>query len=334
MTSANDTQVKVNGITQIGLVVRNVQRTIENYWNILGIGPWCIWILEPPIVYDLKYRGRPAWSKIKMASAKVGSVELELLEHLDGETIYQDFIAQHGEGLHHLQFLVDDADVTCQTLAEHGFFSLQSGRAGKISYNHIDIKPLRTIWEVASIGSEIPGNPERYPTTEQISPAEIKVSAINQVAIVVRDLRSVAENYWKILGIGAWDIYDWEAPLVYDRRYYGKPAWAREKIAVTKVGGIQLELCQPLEGDSIYQDFLTEHGEGLHHMNFSVDDVDETARILVEQGFQSIQSGRHGPTECRNAFNYVDIKPLCAIWEPTHCDEKNIGGKPTRYPGE
>ena len=57
-----------------------------------------------------------------------------------------------------------------------------------------------------------------------ISPAKVKVAGINQVALVVKDLQKVMENYWNILGIGPWDVYSWEAPLTYDRKYYGRPA--------------------------------------------------------------------------------------------------------------
>jgi hypothetical protein len=91
---------------------------------------------------------------------------------------------------------------------------------------------------------------------------------------VVKDLEVVAENFWKILGIGPWSIYDWESPLVYDRTYYGKPAWARERIAIARVGDVELELMEVIDGPSIYQDWIEERGEGLHHINFLVGDFD------------------------------------------------------------
>jgi len=162
----------------------------------------------------------------------------------------------------------------------------------------------------------------------QASPAKVKVKGINQIAIVVKDVQKVAENYWNILGIGPWDIYAWEAPLVYNRTYHGKPSWAREKIALAQVGAVQLELCQPIDGDSVYQDFLMEHGEGLHHLNFLVDDVDETAEILIKEGFPSLKSERFRDN---GAVNYINIKPLRTIWEAVHIGE-SIGAEPTRYP--
>lgn len=152
----------------------------------------------------------------------------------------------------------------------------------------------------------------------QPSPAKVKVESISQIAIAVWDLEIVAQSYWNILGIGPWETYLWQPPLVYDRNYHGKPSWAREKIALAQVGDVQLELVQPVEGDSIYRDFLLEHGEGLHHIKFLVDDVDETAAMLTEQGFPSIQGAHYGPSEYKNGYSYHSIAPLCTILEPVH----------------
>ncbi|MDP7415301.1 MAG: hypothetical protein QF906_00380, partial [Dehalococcoidales bacterium] len=63
----------------------------------------------------------------------------------------------------------------------------------------------------------------------QPSPANVKVARINQIGMVVRDLEQVALDFWNLLGIGPWEIYDWEPPFIYDRKYHGKPAGARER---------------------------------------------------------------------------------------------------------
>jgi catechol 2,3-dioxygenase-like lactoylglutathione lyase family enzyme len=335
MAQTSQSKVKVNKITQIAFAVADLHKTVENYWNILGIGPWDIWDWEAPLVFDYKYHGKPAWFRAEMALIQLENVELELMEHVDGETIYPDFIKEHGEGLQHLQFAADDLDETVRILTEeYGFPSLQSGRCGeKCGYNYIYIEPLHAIWEPVQAGGSIAKGPDIiYPDTKEQSPAKVKVSRVNQVAIVVKDLEKTALDYWNILGIGPWDIYEWTPPLIYARKYHGKPTWGRDRIAITDVGGVQLELCQPVEGESIYRDFLNEHGEGLHHVNFFVADVDETTEILVKLGFPSLQSGRHGPPEGQGAYNYIDIKPLGAIWEPVHYDERNIGAEPIRLP--
>jgi len=153
---------------------------------------------------------------------------------------------------------------------------------------------------------------------EKESSARVTVTGIPQVGIVVRDIDSTVEAFWRILGIGPWTIYAWEPPTVYGRKYSGKPASAREKTAKTMVGELELELVQAVEGDSTYRDFIADRGEGLHHLKFLVDDVDEVADILTEQGFASLQSGRFGAPEHRGAFNYIQVDPLHTIWEPSH----------------
>jgi catechol 2,3-dioxygenase-like lactoylglutathione lyase family enzyme len=320
---AQDSIVKVNAINQIAIAVKNVEIVAENYWKILGIGPWEVYDWEVPLVYDRTYRGKPAWARERIAVTRVGNMEFELMEAVDGPSVYGDWIEEHGEGLHHLKFLVDslaDFEKTVEALGREGFQSLQSGRYGppdkRYGYNYFDIPPLRIIWESVYEGKEIGAKHIMVPDTEEKSPAKIKVKEINQIAISVKDVEKVAANYEKILGIGPWTFFDWEPPLVYDRHYYGNPAWGRDKIALAQVGSVQLELMQGVEGPSIYTDWVEEQGEGLHHINWLVDDVDETVDILAEEGFPSIQGGKYGPREQKGAYSYIDIQPLRVIWEP------------------
>jgi hypothetical protein len=50
-------KIKIGEINQIGIVVRDLQKAADNYWATLGIGPWGIVRIEPPLL-----RGRDrAW---------------------------------------------------------------------------------------------------------------------------------------------------------------------------------------------------------------------------------------------------------------------------------
>ena len=40
MAQVSPAKVKVKGINQVALVVKDIQARAENYWNILGIGTW------------------------------------------------------------------------------------------------------------------------------------------------------------------------------------------------------------------------------------------------------------------------------------------------------
>lgn len=63
------------------------------------------------------------------------------------------------------------------------------------------------------------------------------------------------------------------------------------RIARSDLGGLTVELIQPLKGRSIYDEFLEEKGEGLHHLAFMVEDVDEEVAGLEKKGFSVIQTG-------------------------------------------
>ncbi len=59
------------------------------------------------------------------------------------------------------------------------------------------------------------------------------------------------------------------------------------RLAFLETPSIQIEFIEPLEGDNIYSDWLAEHGEGLHHILFEVDDPEAVAAGLQAPIMQS-----------------------------------------------
>jgi methylmalonyl-CoA/ethylmalonyl-CoA epimerase len=133
---------------------------------------------------------------------------------------------------------------------------------------------------------------------ENINNPLIKVTELEQAGFVVRNAEKSAEFLWNTFGIGPWDLIDLDAELSDETTYYGKPAKYSFRLARTqkKVGGVEIELIESLEGDTIYRDFLRDHGEGFHHMGWhkvkSLEAFKETIRILEKAGFPCIMSGR------------------------------------------
>ncbi len=79
--------------------------------------------------------------------------------------------------------------------------------------------------------------------------------------------------------------------------------------AETHVGDLGFELLQPLEGPSIYKDWLDQHGEGLHHVAVMLHDLEESTVLkerFAEGGMPILMSGRIGETI---EFFYVDTEP-------------------------
>jgi 4-hydroxyphenylpyruvate dioxygenase-like putative hemolysin len=53
-------------------------------------------------------------------------------------------------------------------------------------------------------------------------------------------------------------------------------------------GNVELELIQPLEGESLHTDFLETYGEGLHHLGFNVVNYDVVFERFLQEGFKPL----------------------------------------------
>jgi hypothetical protein len=62
-------------------------------------------------------------------------------------------------------------------------------------------------------------------------------------------------------------------------------------MAFAELGPVELELIQPLEGRSIWADFLRDHGEGIHHIRFNVEAIEPVQEYLRGHGIESAQHG-------------------------------------------
>jgi hypothetical protein len=65
----------------------------------------------------------------------------------------------------------------------------------------------------------------------------------------------------------------------------------RIKQAFVQLGGVEVELIQPLEGRNGYKDFLDQTGGGIHHLLFEVSDIDPVVEELAKSGVAVLQAG-------------------------------------------
>lgn len=114
-----------------------------------------------------------------------------------------------------------------------------------------------------------------------------------QIGLLVNDLDETLANLQKIFGIGPFRIVDFPPEGEEDVKmmYHGRDSKFRAKFCFFDLGNIELEIIQPLEGDTVWGDFLREKGPGLHHIKFSVPTHDETVEYLTGQGIEISQMG-------------------------------------------
>ena len=150
--------------------------------------------------------------------------------------------------------------------------------------------------------------------------------SVIQVAVVVRDLDACAARQSAILGNGPWRVYDL-GPHIIDRYVFrGEPATGHTLVALND-GHPQTEILQPLGGTNLHQEWLDEHGEGLHHVGVVVDSVAEVVSQAAGEGIGVLSSGEGFGVDGSGKFAYLDthatlgmifevIEPPTSLGEP------------------
>ena len=112
---------KEAAIFEVGVVVKDLDKTIE-YLASLGLGPFRIRMSTHP---SGLVHGKKTYYKVRVAMSQQGPVQLQLIEYLEGETIFQDFLRDKGEGLHHIAFKVGDLSAALARSVSKGISVLQ-----------------------------------------------------------------------------------------------------------------------------------------------------------------------------------------------------------------
>ncbi len=139
MEKQKTADLKVETIDQIGIVVRDVDKVIESWSQLLGIDRWNSTEME-----TVDRAGNKA--KTKLAFVNIGPLQIELIQSVEGKTFYADFLEKHGEGIHHLGVRVADVDAATENLGKKGVKVL-FGRRGRFAYMDTG-KPGGVIYEM------------------------------------------------------------------------------------------------------------------------------------------------------------------------------------------
>ena len=108
------------------------------------------------------------------------------------------------------------------------------------------------------------------------------IKRLHHVGIAVNNLDDSAAVYERLLGVKP--LYVRDAPC------------QQSRAAVFKVGdGTQIELLASSGPETMVGKFIKKRGQGLHHICFEVDDVDEDLKEMVGKGIELVdQAGRAG----------------------------------------
>ncbi len=117
----------------------------------------------------------------------------------------------------------------------------------------------------------------------------MSVKSLNHVGIAVHSIDDQKEFYEGALGMEFEGLEDVPSQKV--------------RVAFFKAADVRIELLEPTEPDSTVAKFLEKRGQGLHHLAFTVDDIQARIAELKESGLRMIdETPRPGAHHMQIAF--------------------------------
>ncbi len=107
----------------------------------------------------------------------------------------------------------------------------------------------------------------------------MKTLKIDHVGVAVRSAEESAKLFSNVLGL------EIETELLDKEKL---------KIIMAKVGESNIELLEDLDTQGTIAKFIEKHGEGLHHIAFEVDDVNEAVKTMKENGYRVLSEPHPG----------------------------------------
>lgn len=118
---------------------------------------------------------------------------------------------------------------------------------------------------------------------------KVLVRKVSHVGIVVKDIyqaMSAFDSFFRFVK----DVHIEEIPE------------QGVKVAVLPLEGVELEFIQPIQPGTGVAKYLEKHGEGLHHVSFEVDDIEETIKNVGAKGGMLINREPWQGVRGRTAF--------------------------------
>ena len=113
-------QLKLNELKfdHLAIVVKDIHKAVDFYTKAFGLE--FEEVAEHQLPPDVITRGKPTPYTMRVTFAHMGPIRLELVQVVEGDCLYTEFLQEHGEGVHHLGFEVADLEKEVANAEEQG----------------------------------------------------------------------------------------------------------------------------------------------------------------------------------------------------------------------
>ncbi len=256
---------------------------------------------------EVKSESKAYQEKVRMVCANLGNANVTWIQTLEGESIFRDFHKAHGDAAMSLVHRFPDANG----------LKKETGRLESFGVKVLDELTIDTgkeklhfvLMDTQQEGKYILGftyGDMGSETHSAMNGGNRNSMKLNQYAFAIRDPEPVSK-FWQKLGLPELQI---NHPELGNPMYYGEPAdhdliqgWQRH-------GTISYEWCIPVKPPIVYEDHIQKHGEGIHHLAFSVNDMDKVLEDYTSRGFVVSMGGTWGEVGKPGSgrYEYIDLE--------------------------
>ena len=114
-------------VAQNAYVVPDLDAALRHWVERRAVGPF--FVFERMVFADHRYRGTPSQPTLSVALAYSGAMQVELIaQHDEQPSVYREFLAAGGRGLHHVGFGAGDIEAESAAYQAGGYVRALDGR--------------------------------------------------------------------------------------------------------------------------------------------------------------------------------------------------------------
>ncbi|HEX2395149.1 MAG TPA: VOC family protein [Bacteroidales bacterium] len=244
---------------------------------------------------------------LKLAKANLGGAHITWIQPSGEASVFSEFRNSYGNGAMSLVHRLDNKEALLGELDRLSRLGIEikeeitiKTRRGDLHFVLLDTQKEGKYYLGLTVGDE------DVKMMQELSPVNRNQMKINQYAFAIRQPEPVSA-FWHKVGQPEFQI---NHPDLGNKHYYGRSVdhdliqgWQRH-------GSVAYEWCIPVKLPIVYDDHIRKHGEGIHHLAFTVDDMDKVLADYTSRGFVVSMGGTWGKEGEAGSgrYEYIDLE--------------------------
>jgi hypothetical protein len=288
-------------VDQVIWVVKDVDKVID-HWTNLGFTQ-----ITDLDTLSVEVQSSGTTVQLRMAKANLGGAHITWIQPLEKNSLFAHFNKDYGDGAMSLVHRFQDKPALLkeiERLNELGVDQLEeitvTTPEGDLDYIFMDTRSQGKYVLGYTFGN-VDARYFRYLKAENLHQMRI-----NQYAFAIIDQEPVSA-FWAKIGQPEFQINN---PELGNMHYYGEPTDHELIQGWQRHGSVSYEWCIPVKPPIVYDDHIKDHGEGIHHLAFTIDEMDKVIEDYESKGYVNSMGGTWGEKDRPGSgrYEYINLE--------------------------